>query len=433
MVKKKRPAAQTAAKTAAKPKTAIEQKPALVLPKHFTLWAIVFLANFFILSGILIQSMGNTASPYYYGPKFLITFLMLLVFTVAIVAGLKKNDTKLLLYTGAAEFAFLFLPLVTMSANAAYLPYVITPVFMFSFPILWTAIPAAMMHLIANEPSKTRFLQTLFSATLFVGAGWLLSGYFALNVYDWRTYEVIGSQLNWAGFTIMFSLLLVPLAIWCYEFRKLTPKRHGEKKASASVMGFIDRNLPEALLVIVIAIIAIIGFALNDSVSRYPQCGDGMCEGYEDSYNCPMDCVSYCGDGWCDYSEDGSESGGYYCPDDCGFPPVPEPPNYVPGEPPGLPPGVGDGLPIGEGELRVYVSGGSGCDELTVALRGEDQTLLAAQTSTSKAFTFAGINAGALYAEVSSSQSNRDQVNSAAIEFPSQNTIRVALPEDYCG
>ncbi len=48
-------------------------------------------------------------------------------------------------------------------------------------------------------------------------------------------------------------------------------------------------------------------------------CGDGYCEGTEDSYNCEIDCgaPSYCDDGTCDPDEDACN-----CPQDCGTPPL---------------------------------------------------------------------------------------------------------------
>ena len=50
-------------------------------------------------------------------------------------------------------------------------------------------------------------------------------------------------------------------------------------------------------------------------------CGDGYCEGIEDSYNCEIDCGSppNCGDGNCDQGEDQCS-----CPEDCGNPPSTE-------------------------------------------------------------------------------------------------------------
>jgi len=50
-------------------------------------------------------------------------------------------------------------------------------------------------------------------------------------------------------------------------------------------------------------------------------CGDGDCEGPEDSYNCEIDCGSppFCGNGSCDAGEDVCS-----CPDDCGAPPTSE-------------------------------------------------------------------------------------------------------------
>ena len=50
-------------------------------------------------------------------------------------------------------------------------------------------------------------------------------------------------------------------------------------------------------------------------------CGDGTCEGAEDSYNCEVDCGAppYCGDGNCDPGEDQCN-----CSADCGTPPTTE-------------------------------------------------------------------------------------------------------------
>lgn len=50
-----------------------------------------------------------------------------------------------------------------------------------------------------------------------------------------------------------------------------------------------------------------------------PYCGDGICNGDEDSYSCEEDCgpPPFCGDGICDEGEDQCS-----CPDDCGYPPT---------------------------------------------------------------------------------------------------------------
>ncbi len=58
-------------------------------------------------------------------------------------------------------------------------------------------------------------------------------------------------------------------------------------------------------------------------------CGDGICEGDEDAFNCSVDCSggSYCGDGTCDPGEDVCS-----CSDDCGLPPSSEVPNSTCGD-----------------------------------------------------------------------------------------------------
>jgi hypothetical protein len=65
----------------------------------------------------------------------------------------------------------------------------------------------------------------------------------------------------------------------------------------------------------------------NDPVSGDPYCcGDLVCEGDEDVFNCSIDCGSapFCGDGSCDAGEDECS-----CPTDCGFPPGNETPNIT--------------------------------------------------------------------------------------------------------
>lgn len=60
----------------------------------------------------------------------------------------------------------------------------------------------------------------------------------------------------------------------------------------------------------------------NDPVSGGSYCcGDFVCEGAEDSFNCAIDCgaAPYCGDGNCDAGEDECS-----CPADCGAPPSSE-------------------------------------------------------------------------------------------------------------
>jgi WD40 repeat protein len=58
-----------------------------------------------------------------------------------------------------------------------------------------------------------------------------------------------------------------------------------------------------------------------DDTSAEPYCcGDGTCDGAEDSTNCTFDCqVGFCGDGNCDAGEDQCN-----CADDCGTPPATE-------------------------------------------------------------------------------------------------------------
>jgi len=50
-------------------------------------------------------------------------------------------------------------------------------------------------------------------------------------------------------------------------------------------------------------------------------CGDGLCEGDEDSFSCEVDCgpPPFCGDGTCDPGEDSCS-----CAGDCGAPPATE-------------------------------------------------------------------------------------------------------------
>jgi len=59
------------------------------------------------------------------------------------------------------------------------------------------------------------------------------------------------------------------------------------------------------------------GLTCTDQPSTGYCCGDFVCEGSEDSYNCEVDCgaPSFCGDDTCDPDEDSCS-----CPDDCGVP-----------------------------------------------------------------------------------------------------------------
>jgi hypothetical protein len=63
------------------------------------------------------------------------------------------------------------------------------------------------------------------------------------------------------------------------------------------------------------------GFTCSDAPITPSCCGDGVCEGVEDPFNCEIDCgpPPVCGDGNCDGSEDVCS-----CPGDCGPPPAGE-------------------------------------------------------------------------------------------------------------
>ncbi|UCG33244.1 MAG: S8 family serine peptidase [Phycisphaerales bacterium] len=63
------------------------------------------------------------------------------------------------------------------------------------------------------------------------------------------------------------------------------------------------------------------GFSCGDAPPDPYCCGDLVCEGAEDGYNCEIDCGAppFCGDANCDPGEDQCN-----CPDDCGFPPATE-------------------------------------------------------------------------------------------------------------
>jgi len=87
--------------------------------------------------------------------------------------------------------------------------------------------------------------------------------------------------------------------------------------------------------------------------------------------------------------------------------------------------------PFGPDDVVVLVFN-QNCPELTVALRGENQELIASQTSSEDSFIFNGVESQMLYAEVSSPQSDKVQINSEAIDTASENTIVVSVPGDYC-
>jgi len=63
------------------------------------------------------------------------------------------------------------------------------------------------------------------------------------------------------------------------------------------------------------------GWVCTDGPVYASCCGDYVCEGIEDSYNCELDCGAppYCGDGVCNGDEDTCS-----CASDCGAPPVQE-------------------------------------------------------------------------------------------------------------
>jgi hypothetical protein len=61
------------------------------------------------------------------------------------------------------------------------------------------------------------------------------------------------------------------------------------------------------------------GLTCTETATEVSCCGDFICEGAEDSYNCSVDCglPPICGDGFCHFEEDPCS-----CPADCGTPPA---------------------------------------------------------------------------------------------------------------
>jgi len=446
---------------------ALKTDSALIVTGHFRVWFVIALVS--ALTAAFILGHASTGSYYYSNGGLLITVLLFAILSFSMIYGMLKNNEKLVWWSGAIEFIILLLPTMAFDIIPSFLPYnLLSIAVIVALPVLWVLLPMGFMAFAKTHDQRIKVFKVFIGVTIATLVSWLLLGKF-VSSYSHLSYPdayLSVSYFSWSTFIFSASLLIAPIAIWMYYLRKLE-RASKEKKLDKGAVAFIMRNAPEVLLTGVLVIILVFGAAVNtnfrqgcgdyycdyysgeDSYSCpmdcYTMCGDGLCNYDEDSYGCPQDC--YCGDGWCDYSENHdschADCGGYcgdgiceysedssYCPEDC---PIPKPPNYVPGEPPNLPPGVENGPPIGEGTLKVYVAGGLNCNELTVALRRDDQALLATQTSTSKVFTFAGVGNNTLYAEVSSSQSSRDQFNSPAITVPEQDTIRVALPDDYCG
>ena len=65
--------------------------------------------------------------------------------------------------------------------------------------------------------------------------------------------------------------------------------------------------------ILALAFVMVLGLGATAS-GISPVCGDGVCEGDEDVYNCPEDC-NICGDGVC---YDGDNESMHNCYDDCG-------------------------------------------------------------------------------------------------------------------
>ena len=371
------------------------------LPKYYPIWVGIFLATFFTFSGLLTEWVSGCYI--YDAPKAAITLCLFFIFVVALGFGLKKNDTKLLYFTGLLEFIALLLPLLTFSATPWYLPYSLTSVFIFSFPLLWVLIPAGLLYVSSSDKAKSTLVKALTAVTLLIGVVWPLSGSFDSYTYDWNTGRVASTVINWSSFLFFFSLMIVPLAIWFAEYRKLVPHKYIGK--SGGVMGVLDRNFPEFLMLLVILLLIVIGFAMNHPYyTQYNEyCGDWMCSPDEEGW-CYTDC-GWCGDGFCNnvypYYED-SES----CPMDCGEP---------------------------SKTIRVQVTGGDNCATIKVVLKdGTSKTVLDTKEGNNWFPTFQSIEAESVYVQVSSHESTKSPVMSRPIMSAEEDTIRITLDADYC-
>jgi hypothetical protein len=385
-----------------------EKNEVIVLPPHSKWWLAVIVFSF--ISAIATIG-GLISGGYYYDSQGAwITAILFLAFSVVLTYALDKRDEKLLRWTGILEFMVLLLPLLLFDANSSYLPYAITPIFLFTFPVLWTIIPIALLENEKNPLKRNKYMTELIVITVILAVSWVLSPQFNSTYYTYShdAYGYYGvdtaySSLNWNIYLLMLGLLLVPLAIWLLEYRHMVRLSHPQHPLKG-IYGHVENNLPEVLLVLAILILFLIGFAMKPAYSYDGyDCGNGICEGYEDIYSCPYDCGT-CGDGFCDWSEEG------WCDEDCEV--------------------YND---ITYSEVKVYVSGGLTCDTIRVSLKDRNGNLIGApKESQNRAISFSNMESTSLYALVSSPQSTKPEVFSQTIDMTEANTIRITLPDDYC-
>ncbi|MEQ9503034.1 MAG: discoidin domain-containing protein [Deltaproteobacteria bacterium] len=101
-----------------------------------------------------------------------------------------------------------------------------------------------------------------------------------------------------------------------------------------------------------------------------PVCGDGTCNGAEDSSSCPTDCgppPPVCGDGTCNGAEDSAS-----CPADCGAPPPPPPagvPTYSGGTCPTLQQGMNLGFYVANANPAMPTAPGASVTYRDVEIR----------------------------------------------------------------
>ena len=280
--------------------------------RAFIVWLLILLATF-ISAMLVLLTLGTDYAPNQ--NKSLITSLLLFAISAALFWSLKQGDKKLLMWSGTLEFIILLLPLLSFNARPDYLPYELPAMFIVVFPVLWVMLPIGFFYLQEKQEERAKLWKSLVLLAVVVGVLWVAFRPFGYSYYAWDSLtqsETIVYASNWDVLVFMWSMLfLLPLAVWAYVERSLSV---GKRKKSGGLVGFVEKNLAEVLLVVVIIILIAVGYLMNHPYDySYYMCGDGICDQEEVGW-CPEDCGGSCGDGICSYDEE------YYgsCPEDCG-------------------------------------------------------------------------------------------------------------------
>lgn len=298
-------------KTRKKASTPKKQKSGpldLNLSSVSAMWIVILLMTFVTA----IASFSDALS-HYDQNSLLLTSALFFVLSFAFLAGIIRNDTKLLLSTAAVEFVIMLLPLLSFSTVTDYLPYSIGPIFLLSYPVLWVLLPPASMMILNDKELLKKLKIALILTAVIMELAWFNGGLFTANTCTYYgPHTICEAYFSWGSFLLLTAFNLIPLAIWIYTYRHL-----GGKPTTARLLRFLPKPcreyVPEILLVLTIAFLLLAGYLLNPTHASYePSCGDSWCDYYygENSDNCPSDC--HCGDMFCTPPEDVVN-----CPGDC--------------------------------------------------------------------------------------------------------------------